>query len=359
MIRSLSPHYIETPFVNPANGITCDAYILEVFVWSGEKLSPPSEPEYRYTIPNPTGSTGTNKVNIARVIDDYVDFTPQTATTTGLVDAENAVWVKTQVRFGNDGVFTVVGQFQTTELMVRGYYYGMDNQALGDPVIRLSGTDFKVKSGGLFCVPILGSETSDTEITVKSYPELSVNSIDLSFDIPATTHSSKLIQNLWILIPDLPQGHYINISQAGSEINSVVLLLTDEWKYTPVQILFQNKFGAEQVMTFFKERSSNLNVTSESFESDRGQPIDGKHQFVTYNVQGREGFKMNSGFVSEDRNETFKQLFLSERQWILEGELLTPINIKTSALTYKTQLKEKLINYEVEFEYSYNEINNI
>src|SRR5690606_38495874 len=125
MIRSLSPHYIETPFVNPQNGITSDAYILEVFIWQGEKLSPPSEPEYSFTIPNPTASTGTNKVNIARVVDDYIDFTPQIATETSVVDGVNSAWVKTQVRFVK-GAGTSFAQLQQTELMTRSYYYAMD-----------------------------------------------------------------------------------------------------------------------------------------------------------------------------------------------------------------------------------------
>ena len=101
-----------------------------------------------------------------------------------------------------------------------------------------------------------------------------------------------------------------------------------------------------------------MSVTDESFENDQGQPSDGIHQFKRFNVQGRSRFKMWSGFVPEETNETFKQLFLSERVWVYNGSFV-PINISSKELSYKTQLNEKLIQYEVEFEYSYNEINNI
>jgi hypothetical protein len=357
MIRSLSPHYIETPFVSPNSGLVCDSYILEVFVWKGAKLSPPSTPTYSWTIPNPTASTGTSKVNISRVVSDFVEFEPQTATDTNVVDNINSAWVKTQVKY-NRGSGTEFAQLQHTELMSRGYYYAMDNQSLNETGMLVSGTDFKVERGGLFCVPILVSETEDSQITVTSHPGSDIN---FTFNVSATTNSNELVKNLWVKISDLASNSYIEITHKfdTQDITGITLLVTDEWKYNPVQVMFQNKYGYEQVLTFFKERSSNLTTTSESFESDRGQPIDGNHQFVTYNVQGREGFKINSGFVSESRNETFKQLFLSERQWIIEGALITPINIKSKDLTYKTQLKEKLINYEVDFEYSYNEINNI
>ena len=63
-------------------------------------------------------------------------------------------------------------------------------------------------------------------------------------------------------------------------------------------------------------------------------------------------------------NEIFTQLLLSERIWshntIVNGKIeFIPLNIKSKQISYKTQLNERLINYEIKFEYSYNEINNI
>ena len=42
----------------------------------------------------------------------------------------------------------------------------------------------------------------------------------------------------------------------------------------------------------------------------RGQPSLGNHQFVRFNVQGEDSFKLNSGFVDQTMNETFTQLLL-------------------------------------------------
>ena len=113
-----------------------------------------------------------------------------------------------------------------------------------------------------------------------------------------------------------------------------------------------------QFITFFKAKTESLNVTSEEFQTDRGQAIDGYHQMVTYNVQGNSKFKMNSGFVDESINETMKQLFLSERVWQFDGTNYIPLKIGSKSLEYKTRMKDRLINYEVEFEYAFNEINN-
>ena len=63
--------------------------------------------------------------------------------------------------------------------------------------------------------------------------------------------------------------------------------------------------------------------------------------------------------IAKDMNEIFTQLLLSERIWSYNTNIFIPLNIKSKQLSYKTQLKERLINYEIKFNYSYNEINNI
>jgi len=190
-------------------------------------------------------------------------------------------------------------------------------------------------------------------ITIKSYPNLE---IDISFTEPITRLSSEMVQNVCVNLSDAPNEEYIEIIYNGV---TTTLLITDECRYTPIDIVFQNKEGAMQTLTFFKAKTESIAVTSESFESDRGQPIDGNHQIVTYNVQGNSKFKMNSGFVDEAMNETFKQLFLSERVWQFDGTNYIPLKLGSKTLEYKTRMKDRLINYEVEFEYAFNEINNI
>ena len=64
-------------------------------------------------------------------------------------------------------------------------------------------------------------------------------------------------------------------------------------------------------------------------------------------------------FFDEPNNETIQQLLLSESIWIVEGANLIPVNIKTLSNEWKTQLNNSLINYTIEFEYSYNLVNNV
>jgi len=190
-------------------------------------------------------------------------------------------------------------------------------------------------------------------ITIISYPD---NQINESIAEPTSVNSVEMVQNLWVDVSEATTDEYIEIV-----FNSVTttLLITDECRYTPYDIAFKNKDGALQIVTMFKAKKQELSVTKEEFESDRGQPIFGNHQFVKYNVQGKEKFKINSGFVKESMNETFKQLLLSESAWHLLNGNYIPLNVGSSSLAYKTRAEDRLINYEIEFDYAYNEINNI
>ena len=190
-------------------------------------------------------------------------------------------------------------------------------------------------------------------VTVISYPN---NEINYSVSEGTTFSSDEIVKNVFVNVSETTLDTYIEIVYNGV---TTTLNIIDECKYTPIDIVFFNKHGGEQVLTFFKERTDSLKIKSEDFESDRGQPNLGNHQFVRYNTQGRSSFKVHSGFVDEDLNETFRQLLLSDRVWSYKDSVFTPLNVKTSNFKEKTRQKERLISYEIEFEVSFNEINNI
>ena len=49
---------------------------------------------------------------------------------------------------------------------------------------------------------------------------------------------------------------------------------------------------------------------------------------------------------------------LADTAWILEGEVFNPITVSKSSLEEQTRQKDRLLNYEFDFEYAYNHINN-
>jgi hypothetical protein len=357
MIRSLSPYYITIPFVSVQTGLTCTDYTLSITVWSGLKASVPATPTYTFTKTNPTASTGNDYINISRIIADQIEFAHVSGTSTGFVNGGNTLWVNWEYIYTTtDEDDTDIPQGVGTTHFSLGYSYGNEGQNYTDVTnyLLFQGDEFNVNRGGFYCLPFLMNESTGSTATIISYPD---NEINVAIASLATTNSTSLVQYLWVNVSETTTDDYIVITFNGNEV--ATLVIKDECKYTPVDIFFQNKDGFQQSITFFKEQTSSLDVMDNEFESDRGQPLDGYHQFVRFNVQGKSKFKANSGWVNEAMNETFKQLLFSERVWKYDGTNFIPLNIKSKSQSWKTQQKDKLINYELEFEYSYNEINNI
>jgi len=356
MIKSNSPYYIITPFVSVNTGLTCESYTLHVTVWDGLKATPPSETTYEITKNNPTGSTGDDKINIARLISDFIEFAPQSASATGVIDGNNQQWVRTFVTYiTTDPLDDTVSQYNETLLFSLGYSYGYEGGNITTITndILLTPQDYKVDRNGVFVQPVLIDESSTPAYSVISYPN---NEINVSATIPSSSYSNELVSYIWVQVDETTTDTYIEVIYNGQ---TTTLLIQDECKYTPIDIFFQNKEGAEQVITFFKERKDSITITDEEFESDRGQPSDGNHQFVRFNVQAQGKLSLNTGFLGEEMNLVMLELLLSERIWSYDGSDFIPLKIKTKNLEYKTRQKAKLINYSIDFEPSYNEINNI
>ena len=149
--------------------------------------------------------------------------------------------------------------------------------------------------------------------------------------------------------------------------NEIITVETlQECKYEPKKVTFINKFGVLQDMYFFKKAVEKINVKKESYKSNilSGNTYDrSNHVYRDFNLVGKESVTLSSGFLSEEYNEVFKQMMLSEKVWVTNiteyGEQVLPINVKTSNITYKTSLNNKLVEYTIEFDKSFDTINNI
>lgn len=188
------------------------------------------------------------------------------------------------------------------------------------------------------------------EITVKSYP---LNEINYTIEAEKSYYSGKMIKYLWIDVAEAVSDQYIEITY-NDEVKT--LLITDECRYTPIDIAFQNKEGALQTITFFKAKKETITTESENFQGNRQI---GSHQFIKYNINAKTKFTVNSGFITEDKNEAIRQLLLSERVWMLSGSTAIPLNVTTTSQEFKTRQNDRLINYAIEFEHAFYENNNV
>jgi hypothetical protein len=109
-----------------------------------------------------------------------------------------------------------------------------------------------------------------------------------------------------------------------------------------------------------------VSKTSFSTEARTYQPQIGSFQAPTlsyqdyetsnqkYIVDSEQGLLVNTDWVSEDYNEIFKQLLVSDEVYWVQDEStgsVTPITINTESITFKTGVVDKVIQYTFEFLY--------
>lgn len=352
MIKTLSPHYLTIPWMSPSSGTTPDKYILKIYVWRGYKASVPTNSNYQIENINPLGRTGNTSVDISKYLNEFILNTFTTNTTTSLNNTGFMVWVKTEVIYYINGV-AQSPEFVNVNSAVKGYAYGDEGTNTTTPVNNYLATtvEQKVSKNSVYLFSFLASESVTTNISIQSEN----NTVNLS--ALASTDSNELVKACYIKVSEFSGDDYIEIYKDGILMNT--LLITDEPKYEPIDIAFLNKEGTMQTVTLFRDITNKLNVERESYESANGQPINGVHQFKNYNINGRDSFSINSGFIKEDNNEIFTQLLLSEKVWQLKDNVYIPLNLGTNDIEYQTRNKQRLLNYKIDFKYSFNKINNI
>jgi hypothetical protein len=139
--------------------------------------------------------------------------------------------------------------------------------------------------------------------------------------------------------------------------DSVYVYVNDECKYTPVECTFINRYGGWEFLTFFKAQTNSVSVKGTDYKLTQSaiNYNTAIGQFKTFNINGKQTVKLNTGFVDENYSELITDLLLSETV-LLDSK---PVTVKTQGSDLKTSLKDKLINYEMEFEYAYNLINDV
>jgi hypothetical protein len=139
--------------------------------------------------------------------------------------------------------------------------------------------------------------------------------------------------------------------------DSIYVYINEEYKYTPVECTFINRYGGWEFLTFFKAQSNSVSVKGTDYKLTQStiNYNTSKGQIKSFNINGKQTIKLNTGWVNENYSELITDLLLSETV-LIDGK---PVQVKTQGSELKSVLKDKMINYEVEFEYAYNLINDV
>ena len=354
---------------------TIQSATLKLWIYSGNYGSKdPSNPTYtlqKDKLPSESGIT----FDIAELVKDYIEIR-FTGDYTTIQQSAFVEYELTRV-FDDLSESTLIGDF------VAYNGYGDFEEGVNpelNPVLLQSNTTIYVPEGEIPRVPILRS-TNGAALVEYYTGGVLVNTETqgmvieyITADIDTYTADTELLNaDVSILttaigtgIAEYPDADKMIIIATNGTTTTVNVNYICEPKYTPYKVTFLNKFGVLQDLWFFKKRTDNLNVTKESYKRntiDIGANEVSYSRYKStkelYNINSDRSFTMNTGFVIEDFNEVIRQLLMTENAWISENNEVYPIVPKTSSMDYKTQLNDKLINFTIEFDYAYNDTNNI
>jgi len=350
IIYSRSPYFIT---VNESAQVGSK---IELRLWNGTG-SAPTPATYTFSKSIASSTQIENVYNISPFVKEYIDnVAPNYAA--GETDS-TTMWVNVQVkRFKETSVGTYSLLDTTTYLGTNGYTQyldGYNKTNASNTFMLLSDNSKEIRYDITKSIPYVnvlinpagGDVIEATYKDLRGRNELVVGYTETKgmLKIPLTTTSVKY-----------NKGNTLTISYNDTDYVYNVMPICEP-KYSPVICSFINRFGGWQFLTFFKAQTNNINVTGSNFNllQDSINYNTSKGQSKSFNINGKQSVKLSSGFVPENYSDLIQDLLLSETV-LLDGK---PVEVKTQSTTLKTSLQDRNINYEIEFDYAFNLINNV
>jgi hypothetical protein len=318
--------FIRSPYFIEVDEVAQTSAKIEVFLWN-KGTTEPTTPNYTFTKQVPSATQTKLSWNISNLAKGFIKpIAPVTVTVPTEENVNTWCYMKV-VRYSDD-----VELDDETFVCLNGYTQYLDgyNQSTTDEVVPLFNTNIK-------------KYVKDFTTDYVSF-FLEVENYDTSYDYVDVTEPA-----IW----------KFPILQATENVEDIFFYAEElcEPKYTPVTCTFINGFGGWQYLTFFKANSQGIDVKSKDYNllssSIDFNPLQGQKQ--RFNFQGTQKIKCNTGWVDENYSELIQDLLLSEVV-LLDNK---PAIVKSQSFDIKTHLKDKNINYEIDFEYNYGLINDV
>ena len=385
IIYTRSPYFIT---VNESGQVGSK---IELRIWNGTGAAP-TPATYTFSKSIASATQIENVYNISPFVKEYIDNIAPIYSSAEL--DSTTMWANVQVkRYKETSVGSYILLDTTTYLGTNGYTSFTDGYNYTNPsnvFMLLSDNTKEIKydiSKDIPYVNILVNRGEFDTLTV-TYTDLA----GLNPTVVTYTSTKGAIKiPLSILDSDYANGNYCKIDAEDntlvsnfkarvladggtfeaatcmvSTINSIAdtelqyiykVVPVCEPKYSPVVCSFINRYGGWEFLTFFKARKDDINVKGSNYNllPDTLNYNYQRGQSKSFNLNGKQTVKLNTGFVPENYSSSIQDLLLSETV-LLDG---LPVELKTQSANLKTSLNDKNINYELDFEYSYNLINNV
>lgn len=347
---------IRSPFIIEVNEASQVASKIELFIWNyGDTV--PTIPNYVMSKDIPSATQKATYYNVSNFLSEFIE----NINTTKVTDVENEEyksWCLFKIkRYYNDGTYKLLDTIQYVGLNgFTEYTDGMQNaNVFNVRLLTKNAIKKNYKLGSDYGYFNLLVDTTSNEYQI--IYETSVDSY--VYYVPNTGEVNLLKVPYSNTNVDNTLPCKITIYNVGDDYieNELYTYPIEECKYVPVECSFINYRGGWEFLTFYKAQSNSINVKSSEYDllPNKVDYDVYKGQSKAFNINGTKSIKLNTGWVEENYNDLIHDLLLSETI-LLDNK---PAKVKNKSFEYKTDLKDKNINFEIEFEYAFNLINNV
>ena len=374
IIRTRSPFFIRTPQEANSN---LSYFQINITVFGGLSSSTEVCDDLYATYAlqkKPLGSEDSITVDISEIVNDHIEqvFTG----TYSASSAKSSIWV-TVATSARQADGTIIGSVTSnTYLAQEGYNKFKEGvNYTTEPTAMISSNYIQYHLGSTVTIPV----NVERVTSIQWRSGTGVRETDSFTD---NGNQNQKIQYAQFTSTTLLDN--VLVTYDSGSTSTITLAPTEECKYPVNKITFVNRWGAMQDLFFFKKSVDSLESRSESFNrsifearavhldppEEEGQACQESLTFNTYsttahakktfNANATESVLLNSGFVNELMNPFFEELMVSEYIWLTDSSAnIYPVNLKESSFTKKTGLNDRLINYTMNFEKSFDLVNNI
>lgn len=354
-----SPYYVTTPFYLDT---TTDATI-ELKIYTGHFTNDePASATQTITKIRPTVDYEEFNTNISDTVRNYLETVPNINVGTGSVlldsNTNEVQWVRYTASYTDpiENLTDVTGFLSASD----GYSEFLDGVNFGFSGVLTSSERRKVYRGGVIIIPVVNDGTY-SEVNVNSLPTDENNDTGTFITSEESVEFVKYVQ---IDVSDYPTDDTIfcTFTKTAGGTDVYYYDIIDDCRYPIKQIIFKNKYGFYDTLFMFSKSTESLMTDSDIFVNNyvsNGSYSTTKHQNQKLNLTAKKSIVCNSGHIKEAENSLYEELLTSEYVWFYDEGVLTPVNVKTSNWNYKTRINDSLIEYQIEFDYAYQLINNI
>ena len=371
VVKVRSPFIVEIP----SQGSTHTGSKIVLTVWNGGETEPTIGQSGYYSLSKsiPSTTQRATSYNVSNYVKEFIENIKPNNYNQSTAQGEDV---------DESCIFHVITYWYngtTYTLLTDNYYYGVNGfinytdgyqnpsttklQLLANPNInnyyyKSSFADLKMEYLNL----LLDKLSTDTLSILYERVDGGAGSFTQNINVGvAADYNLKVPISLVIFQSIFENGCKVTITLTPASGSPIVYIFysypIEECKYTPVRCSFVNRYGGWKDIIFFKAQTNTISAKGTDYKLTQSAINYNTSigQFKTFNLNGKQTIKLNTGFVDENYSELITDLLLSETV-LLDDK---PVTVKTQGSDLKTSLKDRLINYEMEFEYAYNLINDI